>query len=255
MAAQLSRSATVPTRSRPTSSSHSAPGSLFLAAVESVLTRRSSSPESNRVPRPLLLPPRLLSAELREKWKFFFAFLRSPGRVGAICPSSRFLARAMVAGCRLDTAALVVELGPGTGVFTREILQAVGPQTRVLALEIDADSVERLRRSFPRVEVIHDSAEAVWQHVARTGLPHADCVLSGLPWVAMPAELQHRIMQNVVAALRPGGTFRTFAYLITRQTPSARRYRRLLHTLFREVRVGAPIWRNVPPALVYSCVK
>lgn len=161
----------------------------------------------------------------------------------------------MVAGSRLDQARLVVELGPGTGAFTRVILEAVGPQTRVLALELDERAVARLRQRYPRVEVIHDSAEALPRYVEQSGLDHADYVISGLPWAAMPAEAQTRIMRNVVAALAPGGVFTTFAYLHACGSPAARRYRLLLSTLFREKHVSAVVWRNVPPALVYRCVK
>lgn len=161
----------------------------------------------------------------------------------------------MLAGCRLDRARLVVELGPGTGVFTREILRAAGAQTRIVALELDARAVPRLQRNFPRVEVHHDSAEAILGYVARTGLAHADCVISGLPWASMPAALQERIMRHVVAALGPDGVFTTFAYQHARGTPAGRRYRRLLESLFGEVHVSRIIWSNVPPAVVYRCVK
>lgn len=161
----------------------------------------------------------------------------------------------MLAGCRLDRAHLVVELGPGTGVFTREILRAAGDQTRIVALELDARAVARLRRNFPRVEVHHDSAEAIQRYVAQSGYARADCVISGLPWASMPAALQDRIMRNVVAALGPGGVFTTFAYLHARGTPAGRRYRRLLETLFGEVHVSRIVWSNVPPAVVYRCVK
>jgi len=191
----------------------------------------------------------------RERWEFLWAFLRAPGRVGAIWPSSSALTREMLAGCRLDRARLVVELGPGTGVFTREILRAADARTRIMALELDARAVARLRRNFPRVEVHHDSAEAILRYVAQTGLAHADCVISGLPWASMPAALQDRIMHNVVAALGPGGVFTTFAYQHARGTPAGRRYRRLLETLFGEVHVSRIIWSNVPPAVVYRCEK
>jgi len=191
----------------------------------------------------------------RERWEFLWAFLRAPGRVGAVWPSSPALTREMLAGCRLDQARLVVELGPGTGVFTREILRAAGARTRIVALELDARAVARLRRNFPRVEVHHDSAEAILRYVARTGLAYADCVISGLPWASMPAALQERIMHNVAAALGPGGVFTTFAYLHARGTPAGRRYRRLLETLFGEVRVSRAVWSNLPPAVVYRCVK
>lgn len=210
--------------------------------------------EQRPVPRSRL-SARGVWAVVREQAEFMRAFLRAPAQTGAICPSSRALARAMVAGSRLDQARLVAELGPGTGVFTRVILEAVGPQTRVFALEINEQAAARLRQRYPQVEVIHDSAEALPRYVEQSGLGHADCVISGLPWAAMSAEAQARIMRNVVAALAPGGVFTTFAYLHARSLPAGRRYRRLLGALFREERVSAVVWRNVPPALVYRCVK
>lgn len=200
-------------------------------------------------------PDRSGGVTWRERWEFLRAFLRAPARVGAICPSSRALARAMLAGCRLDQARLVIELGPGTGVFTREIVQAAGAQTRILALEVDERAVARLRQGFPRVDVYHDSAEAIQRYVALSGLPHADYIISGLPWASMPAMQQNSIMRNVVAALGPGGIFTTFAYLHARVIPAGRRYRRLLNGLFCEVHVSQTIWRNLPPAVVYRCVK
>ncbi len=191
----------------------------------------------------------------RENLEFFRAFLRAPGRVGAVCPSSRFLARAMVAGLPLSRARLVVELGPGTGVFTRELVERSGPQTRILAVELDPGAAARLRERFPRVTVVNASAEALVELVQQAGFDLADYIISGLPWVAMPAPLQERIMQAVAETLCPGGVFTTFAYLVTRLTPPAWRYWRLLPRWFREVRVSAVEWRNVPPALVYRCVK
>jgi phosphatidylethanolamine/phosphatidyl-N-methylethanolamine N-methyltransferase len=95
----------------------------------------------------------------------------------------------------------------------------------------------------------------VHEQVVRLGREHADCVVSGLPWAIMPTELQKRIMTNVATALAPGGVFTTFAYLHSRLSPAAGRYWRLLSTLFREVRVSALVWQNVPPAFVYRCVR
>ena len=46
------------------------------------------------------------------------------------------------------------------------------------------------------------------------GLPKTsvDCVISGLPWVILSSEDQKRLLEPAVRALRPGGTFSTFAY-------------------------------------------
>ena len=48
----------------------------------------------------------------------FRRFLRHPGRVGALWPSSPSLCRMMVSRIGVEQAKLVVELGPGTGVIT-----------------------------------------------------------------------------------------------------------------------------------------
>lgn len=54
----------------------------------------------------------------------FKRFLQHPTQVGALCPSSCALCRAMASEIGVENAGLVVELGPGTGVITREL---VGP--------------------------------------------------------------------------------------------------------------------------------
>ena len=81
-------------------------------------------------------------------------------RSGAICrPLIEYLAPA---------GRLVVEVGPGGGVLTGELLQAGG---RVLALELDADWAETLRRRIdsPDLEIrIADSGRGI----SRDFLPH-----------------------------------------------------------------------------------
>jgi phospholipid N-methyltransferase len=193
---------------------------------------------------------------LREYGEFVLAFLRSPGTVGALCPSSRALARAMIAGSDLANADLVIELGPGTGSFTRVILEAIGERTSFVALELDERAVRRLRQRFSGLRVYHDSAERIQRYASRWGRNRkVDYVVSGLPWAIMPSDLQDRIMTNVAASLAPGGVFTTMAYAHSRLAPSAARYWKLISTKFSEVNVSRLVWQNLPPALVYRCVK
>ena len=53
---------------------------------------------------------------------FFKQFLKNPTSIGAVCPSSKALAREITAKVKLEDAVNIAELGPGTGVFTEEIL-------------------------------------------------------------------------------------------------------------------------------------
>jgi len=92
-----------------------------------------------------------LDPAVAERLQFLGAFLREPARVGAFVPSSPALAQAMLHGCALKDAKTVVEFGPGTGAFTRLILEGIGKQTAFLALELDEKHVRGLRQRFPRL--------------------------------------------------------------------------------------------------------
>ncbi|WP_410669501.1 class I SAM-dependent methyltransferase [Amycolatopsis sp. cmx-4-68] len=171
-------------------------------------------------------------------------FLRHPMLTGAIAPSSPRLAEAMTAGLGLEHAARVAELGPGTGVFTEAILALLRPEARLTAVEINPRFAADLGGRFPQVDVVTGSAE----HLA---LGDVDVVVSGLPWTAMAAPRQQRILDAVTAALAPTGRFTTFAYAHAAWTPPARRFAASLRSRFAVVERTTVVWGNLPPAFVY----
>ena len=176
-------------------------------------------------------------------------FVRSPRTVGAVMPSSRALARAMVAHLDLSGDASVVELGPGTGVFTRELAQRLGPQARALAVEIEPSFVAALQNRFPRVEVVCASAEQLTDLLEVRGMLPVDHIISGLPFASLPSSVTTGILTAVVGSLRPGGTFTTFQYLNGYPTPLAGAFRRDMTMRMGEPPARRVVWRNVPPAL------
>jgi phosphatidylethanolamine/phosphatidyl-N-methylethanolamine N-methyltransferase len=171
-------------------------------------------------------------------------FLRHPVLTGAIAPSSPRLAETMTAGLGLERAVRVVELGPGTGVFTEAVLALLRPEARFTAYEINPRFASSLRERFPDVDVVTGSAE----HLA---VDHVDVVVSGLPWTAMTADRQRRILDAVTAALAPNGRFTTFAYAHAAWTPPARRFAASLRSRFAVVERTSVVWGNLPPAFVY----
>lgn len=196
--------------------------------------------------------PRFNAAAL-DRLNFFGSFLRRPLRVGAFAPSSPALARAMLRGADLKNARAVVEFGPGTGAFTRLILDRIGRQTAFIALELGERQVRRLQRRFPALHVYHDSAEKIQHYLARHHRRQADCIISGLPWGNMPARAQRRIFDATLASLAPGGTFTTFCYAHAAWLPGSRGFHRWIDRHFAEVQTSRIIWRNAPPAFVYRC--
>jgi phosphatidylethanolamine/phosphatidyl-N-methylethanolamine N-methyltransferase len=171
-------------------------------------------------------------------------FLRHPMLTGAIAPSSPRLAQTMTAGLGLERAANVAELGPGTGVFTEAILALLRPEARLTAVEINPRFAGELRSRFPQVDVVTGSAE-------RFALESVDVVVSGLPWTAMTANRQERILDTLTASLAPNGRFTTFAYAHAAWTPPARRFAASLRSRFAVVERTPVVWGNLPPAFVY----
>ena len=196
---------------------------------------------------------RTLELDVLEHLEFFQAFIREPASVGALSPSSRALALAMIRGFPLERAHTVVELGPGTGAFTGPILDRIGRNTNFFVMELDPIHARGLRRRFPELTVYNDSAERMLEYLALHERQVADYIISGLPWANIPTENQDRIMDAILASLAPNGIFTTFAYLHARWLPKARQFRRALERRFAQVQTSPVIWRNLPPAFVYRC--
>jgi phosphatidylethanolamine/phosphatidyl-N-methylethanolamine N-methyltransferase len=192
-------------------------------------------------------------SSVRDHGRMFQTFVRRPWRTGTVVPSSLALAALMVEDMNLAAADTVVELGPGTGVFTRMLSERVKPDALVLAFEIDRALARELQARMPRVRVVNDSAEHLTQHLRAHGRAAADAILSGLPWVNFSSELQDRLLGAVVGGLRPGGRFATFAYIPAAYLPTGRRFRALLEARFARVATTRIVYRNFPPAFVYRC--
>ena len=192
--------------------------------------------------------------DMEDRARFLAAFVKDPFQTASITPSSTHLAQAMIAHMDLGRADIVVELGPGTGVFTRVILEALRPGARLICVEVNPELASTLAARFPQAQVINDSAQNLGRYLGALGVQGGvDCVISGLPWVLFSVVEQRRLLDPLVLALRPGGRFATFAYTHAAWLPAGRRFRRLLDDAFDEVVVGAQVWRNLPPAFVYRC--
>jgi phosphatidylethanolamine/phosphatidyl-N-methylethanolamine N-methyltransferase len=192
---------------------------------------------------------------MRDRAKFLAAFVRRPFDTGSITPSSPQLAAAMVEGMGLAEADTVVELGPGTGVFTERIVEQLKPAARLFCMEINCGMAEELTRRFPGIRVVNDTVENLSQHLAAEARQSVDAIVSGLPWAAFSPDRQRRLLDAALAPLRTGGRFATFAYSHAAWMPPARHFRELLDARFSEVDTSKVIWRNVPPAFVYRCRK
>jgi phospholipid N-methyltransferase len=189
------------------------------------------------------------------KQLFLKRFIANPGIVGALLPSSPGLCREITSHINIESAEAVIELGPGTGVITDEILSKINPQTKFVAIELDNKMYENLRRNRPSLNIVNDSAENLPEIMKNAEIKHLNAIVSGLPWAAFPERLQLAILDAILDSLGDGGYFTTFAYLQGLLLPAGQRFKKLLNKSFRQVTVSRVIWANVPPAIVYRCKK
>jgi phospholipid N-methyltransferase len=181
-------------------------------------------------------------------WIFFRQWLKNPLRMAALSPSGRQLARQMIAELPAN-AARIVELGAGTGVFTRAMLESGIAARNLLVVELNDELYEHLNHSFPDARVIHGNAIELKALAERDGFltkGPVDAIISGLGFLSMSRSVQRGILEAAFSVLKPGGRLIQFTY-----GPSSPVPRELLGELGLQVRRAGIAWRNVPPASVY----
>lgn len=182
-------------------------------------------------------------------------FLKNPATTGTVWPSSIALCRELVSGINIEQAKSVVELGPGTGVVTRQIIERLHNNAHFFAIELNESICKSFTRRLPNVKIYNDSAANLQKLLKNEHLSQADCVISGLPWASLPFSVQDEILDAIVECLPNGGYFTTFAYLQGTLLPAARKFKKQLDNHFAEVKKTRIVWNNMPPAFVYRCRK
>jgi len=178
-------------------------------------------------------------------WSTFFReFAKHPAMIGSIIPSSPALVEAMLAPVHWQGTRLFVEYGPGLGTFTRPILEMMGPDAMLIAIDTNAGFIQHLNENISdrRFRAVHGSAADVRRIIAEHGFREADYVLSGLPFSTLPEGVDEAIMAETRLALRPGGSFLVYQY--------SRRVSALLERHFGRVERGIE-WLNIPPCRMF----
>lgn len=154
-----------------------------------------------------------------------------------------------------ENARGVVEFGPGTGVFTEAVVKHLHSDARFFAIERSPELVSATQQRCPDVTVLEDSVTNVVELCRQQSIEKVDAVVCGLPWASFSESLQSEIMDAMLEVLVPGGQFATFAYWQGVILPAGMRFSRRLEQTFSSVEKSPTVWRNLPPAFVYRCIR
>lgn len=183
---------------------------------------------------------------MRKKLKFFKEFWKERRVVGAISPSSIFLAKKMISSIDFNSSRILVEFGPGTGIFTKEILKKMHPDAILLVFETQKSFCEQIEAEIrdSRMILINDSAEKIGEYLQKNSFEAADHIISSLPFTVIPSQIKNSILTQSVKYLSKTGTFLQFQYSLNAH--------KLLKSRFKIVKLDfTPM--NIPPAFIYRC--
>ncbi|WP_315118265.1 rRNA adenine N-6-methyltransferase family protein [uncultured Clostridium sp.] len=182
-----------------------------------------------------------------ERLSFVKQYITKTRTVGAILPSSKYLANKMIENIDFNCASYIVEYGPGTGVFTEKMIKKRKRDTIILLFESNKEFCNLLKEKYknePNLYIINDSAEYIEKYIIRYDIPWIDYIVSGLPFASLPHNVSSNILKQTQNHLKEDGKFITFQYTLLKKD--------FIGQYFKEVGIKREV-RNIPPAYVFCC--
>lgn len=176
---------------------------------------------------------------------FLTEFFKEKSMVGAIAPSSQYLTRKMLSSIDFKTAKTLVEFGPGTGVFTDELVASMAEDAKLYLFEVNDSFYQSLAEKYAsdeRVMVFFTGAEKAKSVLAKEGVMNVDVIVSGLPLAVIPPAVKSRILSVSRRLLRESGSYIQFQYSLND--------RGLITQYFKRVELDFTLF-NLPPAFIY----
>jgi phosphatidylethanolamine/phosphatidyl-N-methylethanolamine N-methyltransferase len=175
-----------------------------------------------------------------EELRFFDGLRNQPKTVGAVWPTGAVMARSMASIVNPQADLPVLELGPGTGVITKAILERGISPSKLHAVEYSPLFVRELRLRFPDIHVHQGDAFNLSDSI---GDQQFDCAVSALPLLNFPADLRVKFIQDVLARLPSSRPLIQFSYGPVAPVPAkAGQFSVERHDF---------VLRNIPPARIW----
>jgi phosphatidylethanolamine/phosphatidyl-N-methylethanolamine N-methyltransferase len=191
----------------------------------------------------MIQQPAKRAGRFTDQFAFFRAWTRNAKTVGSVWPTSAPMARRMAGVIDLTSGLPVLEIGPGTGPITKQILATGIAPPLVWTLEFSPDFAEKLRAKFPDIHVVEGDAFDLDTTLGDKAPRTFDCAISGLPLLNFPVATRVAFVESVLNRLPAGRPLIQFSYGPKSPVPPG-----LGHY---QVRRHGMVLRNVPPAQLW----
>ncbi|MEX0405628.1 phospholipid N-methyltransferase PmtA [Aquibium sp. LZ166] len=184
-----------------------------------------------------------LAGRFDDELRFFRGWLDKPKAVGSIIPTSSVTARRMASVIDLSSGLPVLELGPGTGVITKAILdRGVAPEN-LYSIEFSQDFAAHVRRLFPKVNVIQGDAFKLDETLGDRRDMVFDAVISGVPLLNFPVSQRVAYLEDLLTRIPAGRPVVQLTYGPRSPIPPGRGAYTVEHFDF--------VIRNIPPTRLW----
>ncbi|WP_420960451.1 phospholipid N-methyltransferase PmtA [Brucella sp. IR073] len=145
-----------------------------------------------------------LAEKFDEEIRFFKGWIDGPKAVGAILPTSSVTARRMASVVNPHSGLPVLELGPGTGVITKAILQRGVKPKDLYCVEYSEDFARRLRQDFPEVNIIQGDAFDLDTTLGEHKDLAFDSVVCAVPLLNFPVPQRVALLEDLLRRIPEG---------------------------------------------------
>lgn len=170
--------------------------------------------------------------------------------VASVAPTSRVSVRHICRDIPTDRPCVVVEFGPGTGAFTRHLLDWIHPESHLIAIELhegfakDLEKFARSRSGGCRFDPVCGDARDVSRWLTEFGYERADFIVSGIPFSLLEPPLREQIVQQACQCLADDGELLVYQCSFM--------MKKLLRHYFERVHLSRSLF-NLPPLCVMRC--
>ncbi|MCF3640798.1 class I SAM-dependent methyltransferase [Rhizobium sp. TRM95111] len=145
-----------------------------------------------------------LGRKFDDEIRFFKGWMSNTRAVGSIIPTSSVTARRMASVTDPSSDLPVLELGPGTGVITKAILQRGIEPARLVSVEYSTDFYNHLLARFSGVRFINGDAFDLDRTLGDLKDQTFDSVVSAVPLLNFPMHRRVSLIEDLLGRIPVG---------------------------------------------------